>query len=437
MADPKPKAFLSYRRDDAEGQAGRLYDRLNAAFPGRVFRDVSGIGIGVNFALAIQDAIAASAVFIAVIGRQWVTIANAQGEPRLMQPHDYVRLEVATALERHLRMFPVLVDGAKMPGEESLPAELQELARINAIELTVTDYDHLVERLIGALESTLGPRFGRDLPDETAAQVETLVRRAEAAIAGENWMDAKQSLQSALSLDPGNASAAGRLRFAIEQMQWAGLYSDGQRLYQSSQTAAALERFRQLRAAGGSYKNVDQLIGQLEAELRPPPTPVKPKPHWLRWTAVGFAALMLIGYAAQQRQHPDNGPAPVYNPQPEANLVPLPAQADRGDPAPEIENNTFQPVGRWQMVSEMNPAYGMSIRFFPNGQFSVETMQGYYQFPASAGSYQYNGATHFLFLAGVNDMRVPFRETLLITGRHGDHFHVLYNGVQWALRRMA
>ncbi len=276
MAGPESKVFLSYRRDDAEGQAGRLYDRLNAAFPGRVFRDVSGIDIGVNFAVAIQDAIAASAVFIAVIGRQWMTVANAKGEPRLMQPGDYVRLEVATALERHLKVIPVLVDGAKMPDGDSLPAELQELARINAIELTVTDYDHLVERLIEALEATLGKRGEPARADDAAAQVETLVRRAEAAIAGENWMDAKQSLQSALSLDPGNAAAAGRLRFAIEQMQLAGLYSDGQRLYQSAQTAAALERFRQVRAAGGAYKNVDALIVQLETELRGQ-TPAAPK----------------------------------------------------------------------------------------------------------------------------------------------------------------
>lgn len=436
MADPESKVFLSYRRDDAEGQAGRLYDRLNAAFPGRVFRDVSGIDIGVNFALAIQDAIAASAVFIAVIGRQWLTIANAQGEPRLMQPHDYVRLEVATALERHLRVIPVLVDGAKMPAEESLPPELLELARINAIELTVTDYDHLVERLIGALESTLGKRGEPSRVDQTAAQVDTLVRRAEAAIAGQNWMDAKQSLQSALSLDPGNAAAAGRLRFAIEQMQWAGLYSDGQRLYQSSQTAAALERFRQLRVAGGSYKNVDQLIGQIETELRGQTRAPKRKSHWLRWTAAGFAVLVVIVYAAQQQRQPDPAPSPRYDsPQPDVN--PLPAQAYQGFPAPEIGNNGFQPVGRWQMVNETNPGYGMSIRFYPNGQFSVETLQGYYRFPASAGSYQYNAVTHFLFLAGINNMSVPFRETLLITGRHGDHFHVLYNGTQWALRRTA
>ncbi len=434
MAGGESKVFLSYRRDDAEGQAGRLYDRLNAAFPGRVFRDVSGIDIGVNFALAIQDAIAASAVCIVVIGRQWLTIANAQGEPRLAQPHDYVRLEVATALERHLRVIPVLVDGAKMPAEEGLPVEIRELARINSIELTVTDYDHPVERLIAALESTLGKRGEPWRKDETAAQVETLLRRGEASIAGENWMDAKQSLQSALSLDPGNAAAAGRLRVAIEQMQLAGLYADGQRLYQSSQTAAALERFRQVRAAGGAYKNVDQLIGQLEAELRnQTPAAPKRKPHWLRWTAAGFAVIVLIVYAAQQ--HPDGGSGVMYKPQPAAN--PVPAEADPAGPAPAVENNRFQPVGQWQMVSEANPAYGMSIRFFPNGQFNVETMAGYYSFPASAGSYQYDAVSHYLYLAGINNMSVPFREALLIAGRHGDHFHVLYNGTQWALRRTA
>ncbi len=116
-------------------------------------------------------------------------------------------------------------------------------------------------------------------------------------------------------------------------------------------------------------------------------------------------------------------------------MNPAQAPAYQGEPAPEVENNGFEPVGQWQMVSEMNSAYGMSIRFYPNGQFSVVTMAGYYQFPASAGNFQYDAANHFLYLAGVNNMRVPFREALLITGRHGDHFHVQYNGTQWALRR--
>jgi len=34
------KIFINYRRDDSRADAGRLYDRLHARYPARIFRDV-------------------------------------------------------------------------------------------------------------------------------------------------------------------------------------------------------------------------------------------------------------------------------------------------------------------------------------------------------------------------------------------------------------
>ena len=79
MASSGRKPFISYRRADAVAQADRLYDRLNGAFPGPVFSDVSGIDIGFDFADVIQKAIADSAILIAVIGSMWSTLAAVPG----------------------------------------------------------------------------------------------------------------------------------------------------------------------------------------------------------------------------------------------------------------------------------------------------------------------------------------------------------------------
>src|SRR5437764_7050960 len=97
------KIFLSYRRDDTSGHVGRLADRLCARF-GRdaVFRDIDSIAPGRDFALAIDEAIAASDAVVAVIGRRWLSARGASKRRRIDDPNDYVRLEIVAALERHV-----------------------------------------------------------------------------------------------------------------------------------------------------------------------------------------------------------------------------------------------------------------------------------------------------------------------------------------------
>jgi hypothetical protein len=145
------RVFLSYRRDDSGGYAGRLYDRLSQHF-GRdnLFMDVDTIALGLDFVDAIKNAVGACDVLLAVIGRQWLTSTDPMGHRRLDNPEDFVRLEITAALERRIRVIPVLVGGASMPRSTELPDVLQPLARRQA--LMVGDYFHPdVDRLITAL----------------------------------------------------------------------------------------------------------------------------------------------------------------------------------------------------------------------------------------------------------------------------------------------
>jgi predicted ATPase/class 3 adenylate cyclase len=163
--------FISYRRSDAAGHAGRLYDRLRAHFGAeRVFIDVEAIGPGVDFVASIEDAVGACEVLLAVIGRGWAAAAHPDGRRRLLDPADIVRLEVAAALSRHVPVIPVLVGGAEMPRGEELPEALGSLARYNATRIDDDRFHQGADRLIAALDQLLGAEPAAGPPAAVACQ---------------------------------------------------------------------------------------------------------------------------------------------------------------------------------------------------------------------------------------------------------------------------
>ena len=146
------RIFLSYRRDDAAAWAGRLHDSLAARFGEQnIFQDVAAIRPGEDFTAAIDRALDHSDVALAVIGPRWLTVTDTDGTPRLEQHDDYVRSELLAALAHELLVIPVLVGGATMPDAAQLPAELQPLARHQAIALRDAAWHQDVDGLIRAL----------------------------------------------------------------------------------------------------------------------------------------------------------------------------------------------------------------------------------------------------------------------------------------------
>ena len=144
--------FISYRRDDTEGEAGRLYDDLVRTFgDDSVFMDVAGINPGSDFRKAIDDNVASCGVLLAMIGPNWATIANSSGQRRLEDENDFVRLEIGSALQRNVAVIPVLVHDAKMPHPEELPDNLKDLAYRNSVEITHTRWNSDVQLLTKAL----------------------------------------------------------------------------------------------------------------------------------------------------------------------------------------------------------------------------------------------------------------------------------------------
>src|ERR1039457_5606134 len=150
---PLRSIFINYRRNDSEGEAGRLFDDLVSHFSDEsVFMDVAAIEPGRDFRKAIDHSIANCDALLALIGLEWLEAKNATGGRRLDDPNDFVRIELASALRRDIPVIPVLVRGAKMPHVEQLPEDLKELAYRNAVELTHPRWKSDVQVLIRALQ---------------------------------------------------------------------------------------------------------------------------------------------------------------------------------------------------------------------------------------------------------------------------------------------
>src|SRR5215469_5649935 len=133
--DVPGRIFMSYRREDTAYSAAWLYDRLVRHFSGnQVFKDVDSIDLGDDFAEVITTAVESSEVLLALIGNRWLTATGRDGRRRLDDPNDFVRVEIEAALIRDVRVIPVLVEGARMPRADELPASLAKLPFGHALE---------------------------------------------------------------------------------------------------------------------------------------------------------------------------------------------------------------------------------------------------------------------------------------------------------------
>jgi hypothetical protein len=130
MANP---LFISYRRSDTTGEAGRLADSLEHLMGAAcVFRDADDIRAGEDFASVLQQELAGTQAVIVLIGKRWLSELNA----RLNRPEpDFVRIEVATALRLGKTVIPVLLQGAELPPADALPEDLRGLVARQAVSL--------------------------------------------------------------------------------------------------------------------------------------------------------------------------------------------------------------------------------------------------------------------------------------------------------------
>jgi hypothetical protein len=147
-----PGIFISYRRDDQAGFAGRLADVLASAFGGdNVFRDIEDIHPGEDFVVAIEKQLASVDVMLVMIGPAWLTVSR-NGMRRLDEPDDFVRREIEAGLKSGKAVLPVLVGGAAMPVEKDLPPAIAALARRQSFILSDIAWTSDVARLVEVIK---------------------------------------------------------------------------------------------------------------------------------------------------------------------------------------------------------------------------------------------------------------------------------------------
>jgi hypothetical protein len=183
MARGQSSIILSYRREDSAGVTGRIFDRLAQEFgTDRVFMDIDSMPAGVDFHEHLQEILAGCGALLVVIGKSWRS--QRKGQPaRILDPDDWVRIEVETALERNIPVVPLLIDGASLPSRDQLPETLWPLLRRNALPVdSGRDFHAQLSRLVRDLRLQLDPA---SIPtDAIATAPQTLV---STPIQSPNW----------------------------------------------------------------------------------------------------------------------------------------------------------------------------------------------------------------------------------------------------------
>ena len=109
------KVFISYRRDGGEYLAGRMYDFLTSQKIS-VFYDIESLRTG-KFNEQLYDKIEESEYFIVILP------PNALD--RCVEEDDWLRREIAKAIECKKKIIPVMMPGFYFP--KNLPNEIKEI----------------------------------------------------------------------------------------------------------------------------------------------------------------------------------------------------------------------------------------------------------------------------------------------------------------------
>ncbi|MCU7932991.1 MAG: toll/interleukin-1 receptor domain-containing protein, partial [Candidatus Thiodiazotropha sp. (ex Codakia rugifera)] len=146
--------FISYRREDSADVTGRIHDRLVEHFgESALFMDVDDIPLGVDFSKYIDEKVSQCEVLLAIIGRDWLSVTDEEGNRRLDLAGDFVRTELESALKRNIPVIPLLVRRASMPEADDLPESIRAFSTRNGMRVRAdpdfrTDCDRLIDGLV-------------------------------------------------------------------------------------------------------------------------------------------------------------------------------------------------------------------------------------------------------------------------------------------------
>lgn len=150
------RIVLSYRRADSADITGRIRDKLKMSYGPRVFIDVEDIPPGSDYRKYLREQIQKCDVVLAIVGPNWRGHTE-NGQARLNEPDDPVRIEIEAALKAGRRIVPVRVGGAAMPDRKGVPKSIQDFCFCQgSLVGSGADFhpqmDQLIERLDQAIK---------------------------------------------------------------------------------------------------------------------------------------------------------------------------------------------------------------------------------------------------------------------------------------------
>ena len=170
MSSPSqfPEIFISYRHGDAAGYTLLLHQELVKRFGHEhIFID-NNIPPGEDWYETVKEAASTCKALIVVIGKEWFALLNQRASTEEQSP-DYLRMEILTALRRKIKIFPILVDGARMPEPHELPPELADLTVHQYLEVGRLTWKWGFDYLIQALEVSLATNKIESLSEPTGS----------------------------------------------------------------------------------------------------------------------------------------------------------------------------------------------------------------------------------------------------------------------------
>jgi TIR domain len=174
------RLFISYRRDETWPHAKLLADGLRRRFDAdRVFLDTDRIKQGESFDERIEDQLKQADVMLLLIGAKWLDWPDSGGGRRLDNPDDWVRKEIELAKRLQLRLIPILLNAAQMPGPTELPESLRWISYRQAVVLHDYQWDQDLSSLIARLKKPHpGNRFASREELRDLAERPALIRNA-------------------------------------------------------------------------------------------------------------------------------------------------------------------------------------------------------------------------------------------------------------------
>jgi hypothetical protein len=134
------KIFISYRREDTAANALGIGQYLENEFGRKnVFIDVD-MRAGTKFPVVLEQRLAECKVMIALIGPDWLNSRDEEGQRRLDNSDDWVRLEIAHALKKGVTVIPLRVNGTALPVKATLPADIQGLLDHQAVSVSTSSF---------------------------------------------------------------------------------------------------------------------------------------------------------------------------------------------------------------------------------------------------------------------------------------------------------